>query len=97
MSFKEIIQSNVAGLNPTGVLDFTGTFMLNGSNNVVSTSGSASKNVLNKINNNQVVCSNIEKFENKNFETFRNKNYNLLFILFFIILLSFILIFFRIN
>lgn len=66
---KEIIQSNIAGLNPTGIINFTGTYKMNGNNNVVLNSQDMSKNNLKKVQNNQVVCNSIENFEN-------NINYN---------------------
>lgn len=66
---KEIIQSNIAGLNPTGIINFTGTYKMNGNNNIVLNSQDMSKNNLKKVQNNQVVCNSIENFEN-------NINYN---------------------
>ena len=86
MSYKEIIQSNIASLNPTGTLDFNGTFQMNGNNNVVLNSEQTSKNNLKKVQNNQVVCSNIEKFENYN----ENPKNNFLLLIFLIILLFFL-------
>lgn len=73
--YKEIIQSNIAGLNPTGTIDYNGTFQLNGNNNIVLNSSQTSKNNLNKVKNNEVVCSNIEKFEN--YDINYNINYNI--------------------
>jgi hypothetical protein len=63
-SYKEIVISNIAGLNPTGTLDFNGTFSMNGNNNIVVNANEASKTNLEKTNSNIVNCGNIEKFEN---------------------------------
>jgi hypothetical protein len=86
MSYKEIIQSNIAGLNPTGTLDFNGTLSLNGPNNIVVNSYNSSKNNLNKVHNNEVVCSTIENFDN-----YKKNNYFNIFILIFFILFIFTL------
>jgi hypothetical protein len=101
-SYKEIIKSNIAGLNPTGTLDFKGTFILNGPNNIIQNSSTASKSNLQNINNNKVVCSNIENFINNNFENNfenniqNNNNYKIFILtLLFIILVSFIFIFLK--
>jgi hypothetical protein len=98
--YKEVIKSNIAGLNPTGTLDFNGTFNLNGPNNIIQNSTTGSKSVLSNINNNKVVCSNIENFDNlflyENNKNKKNKM-NILLILFFLFLISFIFYFLRIN
>lgn len=87
---NELIKSNIAGLNPTGTINYAGTFTLNGSNNIVQYASSASKSGLNSINNNKVVCSNIENFEN--FENYyKSKNINMIILL--IIIIIFIIIF----
>jgi hypothetical protein len=98
--YKESIKSNIAGLNPTGTLDFNGTFNLNGPNNTIQNSTIASKSILNNINNNKVVCSNIENFENLFlYENNKNKDNkkNILLLLFFIFFASFIFYFLRNN
>ena len=64
MSTKEIILSNIIGLNPTGTLDFNGTYSMNGNNNIVQNSTTASKENLDKAQTNKIICSNVEKFEN---------------------------------
>jgi len=89
--YKEIIQSNIAGLNPTGTIDFNGTFQMNGNNNIVLTSSQTSKINLNKVKNNEVVCSNIEKFENYNINKINKFNKNNIYL---ILLISIILILF---
>jgi hypothetical protein len=92
---KEIIQSNIAGLNPTGILNYDGTFNLNGPNNIVHNSQNASKENLNIINNNKVVCSNIENFQN--FQKFENNIYikknNLLVLILILLIFSFLILF----
>jgi len=88
MSYKQIVQSNIASLNPTGTLDFNGTFQMNGNNNVVLNSVETSKNNLKKTQNNQVVCSSIENFENYNKP--KNKYLIILFIFLIIILVFFL-------
>lgn len=94
--YKEIIKSNIAGLNPTGTLEFNSTFNLNGPNNVIQNSTMASKNVLNNVNNNKVVCSNIENFENLFLyeNNIKNKK-NILLFIFFLFFVSFIFYFFK--
>ena len=66
MNYKETILSNIIGLNPTGTLDFNGTYNLNGTNNIVRNSTTASKENLVKAQNNQIVCNQVENFENLN-------------------------------
>lgn len=86
MNYKEIIQSNIAGLNPTGTIDYNGTMTLNGPNNIVVNSYNSSKNNLNKVHNNEVICTSIENFENCN----ENNKFNFYFIfIIFIILIVF--------
>ena len=88
MSYEQIVQSNIASLNPTGTLDYNGTFQMNGNNNVVLNSEQTSKGNLDKTQNNQVVCSSIEKFENYNKP---NNNFTIfLFIIILIILIIFL-------
>ena len=83
---KEIIQSNIAGLNPTGTINFTGTYKMNGNNNVILNSQDMSKNDLKKVQNNQVVCNSIENFENN-----INYNKNYIYLIIIILILGIIL------
>ena len=85
---KEMVISNIIGLNPTGTLDFNGTYMMNGNNNIVKNSANASKANLLKAQNNKIICNHVENFENNNIES---KNYYFEYI--FLIILIFILIF----
>jgi len=85
MNYKEIIQSNIAGLNPTGTIDYNGTMTLNGPNNIVVNSYNSSKNNLNKVHNNEVICTSIENFENFNKNNKLN-NFYFIFIIFIILI-----------
>lgn len=83
---KEIILNNIIGLNPTGTMNFEGTYKLNGTNNVVQNSSNASKENLKKAENNEIICSSVEHFENK-IDTGKKKY----FFIFFILIILFIL------
>jgi len=63
---KDIFLSNIISLNPTGTLDFQGTFNLNGSNSIVQNPTDASTDNLEKTTNNEIICGTIENFENQN-------------------------------
>lgn len=63
---NNIVLSNIISLNPTGTLDFQGTFNLNGINSIVQNPADASKNNLEKTTNNEIICGTIENFENQN-------------------------------
>ena len=95
MSKKEILISDIIALNPTGTLNFTGTYTMNGQNNIVINSNSKSKDSLEKTQNNKLVCDAVEKFENYNNKDIKNyyKEYFLIFIILLIIFLLFIFIF----
>ena len=60
------VHGNIIGMNPTGTLNVSNTnsFKMNGSNSVVLNPNSASKGSLNKVQNNEVNCGNIENYEN---------------------------------
>ena len=62
---RDIVLSNTISLNPTGTLDFKGTFTLNGNNNLVQNTTNASEDNLNKTTNNEIICGPIETFENQ--------------------------------
>lgn len=90
MSYKEIILSNIIGLNPTGILDFNGTYAMKGNDNIVENPSDTAKKNLLKSQNNEIICNHVEKFEN--FNNFNNKydlNYikNIILIIIIIILL----------
>ena len=92
---KNIILSNIIGINPTGTLDYEGTYKLNGNNNIVQNSQSASKESLEKAQNNEINCNNIENFENyiesKNIIIYKLENKSICVVFFFIILIFFII------
>lgn len=92
MSKKENIISNIIALNPTGTLNFNGTYEMNGQNNIVVNSNSAAKDNLEKTQSNKIVCSAVEKFENyNNIEKKNYKNYYFILFIIFIILAFYIL------
>jgi hypothetical protein len=72
---KDIILSNIISLNPTGKLDYNGTFSLEGNNNIINTPEDASKTNLDKTMNNEVICG-IENFENNNIQIIKNNKLN---------------------
>ena len=92
---KNIILSNIIGINPTGTIDYEGTYKLNGNNNIVQNSQNASKESLEKAQKNEINCNNIENFEN--YKEFKNINYKLekkyIYILFFFLILIFFIIY----
>ena len=89
MNSKEKVLSNIIGLNPTGVLQFTGTYEMTGNNNIIQTSNTAANESLKTANQNKIVCNNIEKFENMG-ENNSMLNKNLMIGLFLILILIFI-------
>ena len=68
VNYKELVLSNVIGVNPTGTLDFAGTFSMNGTNNLVRDPQSAAKDNLEKTQKNEIICNNVEKFQNLSME-----------------------------
>jgi hypothetical protein len=58
------VLNNIIGINPTGRLEYTGTYKLLGNNNVVKSGDDFAQANLEKSQNNEYVCNNIEKFEN---------------------------------
>jgi hypothetical protein len=90
---QEIILNNIIGLNPTGTMQFEGTYQLNGNNDFLRNSRSASKENLEKTNNNDVICSTVENFENKKIINNINPKYILIIILILLILLILILLY----
>ena len=91
---KNSILNNIISINPTGILDFDGTYKMNGPNSIVRDPQDYSKNNLIKTQNNEIVCHSLEKFENnRNYINNKNKNINIiLFILFFFIFILILLI-----
>ena len=88
MSNKDLILNNIIGLNPTGTMNFKGTYQMFGNNNIVKNANDISKINLQKTSKNEIVCSSIEKFNNyKNINKNKNLNYIYLLILFFFIFL----------
>jgi hypothetical protein len=59
------VLNNIIGINPTGTIDYQGTYILQGSNNIVRTTDDLSSDNLYKTQNNEIICNNIEKFENR--------------------------------
>ena len=88
---KEIILNNIIGINPTGTMQFEGTYQLNGNNSLVRNSQSASKENLEKSKNNEVICSSVEKFENK--KNINNSKLKYFLIIILILLILILLIF----
>ena len=92
---KNIILSNIIGINPTGTLDYEGTYKLNGNNNIVQNSQNASKESLEKAEKNEINCNNIENFENyiefKNTINYKLKDKYICVVFFLIILIFFII------
>jgi hypothetical protein len=85
---KEKIIGYIIGINPTGKLDYNGTYNMTGNNNTIQNIETASKSNLKKVNNNEIICNQIENFENLN--TY-NKYYNIYFIFLFILCILFYL------
>lgn len=78
---NEVVLSNVIGMNPTGQLDFEGTFEMNGDNDIVRNTTDASKETLIKTQKNEIICSSLENFENYSEESRNHNNLNNFFIL----------------
>ena len=90
----EQVLSNIIGLNPTGTMNFEGTYEMNGSNDIVRTSQNASKENLKKVQSNQVICGTIENFENYETKNNNNDNKNVILILIIIFLIILLIKFF---
>ena len=86
---KQIVLSNIIGLNPTGIMAFDGTYKMKGTNDNVRISSEQSKEDLKKTQNNEIVCSSIENFENHN----KNNHKNIFFIIILILILIILFIF----
>lgn len=95
MSTKELVLSNIIGINPTGILDFDGTYKLNGTNDIVQNTNTASKESLEKAQTNKIIC--VENFENVKSIEYNSTQILLLLILVFIIVFIIFYIYFKIN
>ena len=84
---KNKIINNIISLNPTGILQYDGTYKMNGANSIITDTGNNSKSNLEKAEKNEILCHSIEKFENFNTSL---KKQNVFFI--FILIISFIFI-----
>jgi len=63
---KEIsVLNNFIGLHPTGLMDFNGTLKFQGKNDIVNDASYFAQLNLEKLNDGQFICNNMEKFENK--------------------------------
>jgi len=73
---KELVTSNLIGLNPTGILTLKNSKLeSNGNNNIIMNTETASKENLKKAQDNEIICSNLETFkslENYYIENIRN-------------------------
>ena len=66
---KITILNNIIGINPTGTLDYQGTYTLNGNNDQIKSTEQISKENLEKTLNGEIVCNNVETFINQNKQT----------------------------
>ena len=73
---KITILNNIIGINPTGTLDYQGTYTLNGNNDQIKSTEQISKENLEKTLNGEIVCNNVETFinENNNINSINNIN-----------------------
>ena len=91
---KELVISNLISLNPTGIMTLkNSTLQSNGTNNIILNSNMASKENLKKAQENEIICNNIEKFENFQNSEVNYKNKILIFILIVILLIILLFIF----
>jgi hypothetical protein len=95
---KKKVLSNIIGINPTGTVNYEGTYSLKGNNNIIMNPDESAKISLEKAQNNEINCSNLEKFDNQfivnDFKIRSNYSGILALLLFlFIIIIIFILIF----
>jgi hypothetical protein len=93
---KEMVDSYVIGVNPTGILSFDGTFKMQGQNNIIMSSSNISKDNLKKTQNNEFVCHTERKetFSNRVMYRDSNKNRINVYLLLYLIILSILLILF---
>ena len=64
---KDMVISSVISANPTGIIDFSkGVYTSTGNNNIIQNTNIINKENLKKAQQNEIICTSIEKFENKN-------------------------------
>jgi hypothetical protein len=80
----EARMSQIIGMNPTGQMDYNGTFQMNGPNQIQLSPEQISKDNLAKKSNGEFVCT--EKFENREAPNSFRLYISGLWILFFILL-----------
>ena len=95
---KEMVDSYVIGVNPTGILSFDGTFKMQGQNNIIMSSSDIAKDNLKKTQNNEFVCNSNtelkETFSNRVIYRDSGKNRINICLLIYLIILSILLILF---
>jgi len=84
---KELVLSNIIGSNPTGIIILDNNPEINKNVNIIQNTEIASKQNLIKAQNNEIICNNIERFENK------NKKLKEFFVFIFLILIIFLFLF----
>lgn len=89
MNTQNLVLSSIIGINPTGIMTYDGSLKLNGNNNIVNSSNTVNKKSITRIQNNQILCDDIEKFENLN-KSSNNSLNNIIYILLIIIIILFI-------
>jgi len=89
MNTQNLVLSSIIGINPTGIMTYDGSLKLNGNNNIVNSSNTVNKKSITRIQNNQILCDDIEKFENFN-KSSNNSLNNIIYILLIIIIILFI-------
>ena len=94
---ESVVLNAIIGLNPTGTLDFNGTYKMNGINNIVRNSKDAAKDNLAKVNKNEVSCDLVENFWNEGETTIQPKMNIAIFILAILFLAGIIFILSRIS
>ena len=92
---NENVISDVIGMNPTGQLDFDGTFEMNGANDIVRNTTDASKDTLIKTQKNKIICSSLENFENYSEESRNQNNFFILCLFLFLFLIIIFLYIFK--
>jgi hypothetical protein len=66
---KELVLSNIIGSNPTGIISLNDNNpIVNKNINIIQNTSIASKESLVKAQNNEIICNNIEKFDNQKFK-----------------------------
>jgi hypothetical protein len=89
MNTQNLVLSSIIGINPTGIMTYDGSLKLNGNNNIVNSSNTVNKKSIERIQNNQILCDDIEKFENFS-KSSNNSLNNIIYILLIMIIILFI-------